>query len=79
MSNTPHELHSDFPGAAEAIHRLKLTDPHFVKLIEEYTRINREVHRAETRQEPVSPEHESALRRTRLRLKDQISGYLKVA
>ena len=48
MSHTPHELAEDFPGAAAAIHDLKVTDAHFARLMDDYHRLNREVHRAET-------------------------------
>jgi uncharacterized protein YdcH (DUF465 family) len=72
MSNTPHDLYEDFPEKAEAIHALKARDTHFAKMVEEYHEVNRAVHRAETRVEPVTPEHETELRQRRLRLKDAI-------
>lgn len=72
MSNTPHDLYEDFPDKAEAIHALKARDAHFAKMVEEYHEVNRAVHRAETRVEPVTPEHETELRQRRLRLKDAI-------
>jgi uncharacterized protein YdcH (DUF465 family) len=72
MSNTPHDLYEDFPGKAEAIHVLKARDPHFARMVEEYHTINRAVHRAETRVEPTTAEHETELRQQRMRLKDAI-------
>lgn len=72
MSNTPHDLYEDFPDKAEAIHALKATDAHFARMVEEYHEINRAVHRAETRVEVISTEHETELRQKRMKLKDQI-------
>ena len=77
MSHTPHDLGADFPGAVDAIHRRKMTDRHFAALIEEYAQINLAVHRAATRLDSVSDDHERDLRVARLRLKDQISALLR--
>lgn len=72
MSNTPHDLYEDFPEKAEAIHALKAKDAHFARLVDEYHDINRAVHRAETRVEVLSTEHETELRQKRMKLKDEI-------
>lgn len=72
MSHTPHELAEDFPDQAERISQLKQQEAHFARLVEEYHEVNRAVHRAETLVEPVSPEHETELRRRRMQLKDEI-------
>ena len=72
MSNTPHDLYEDFPDKAEAIHALKAKDAHFARLVDEYHAVNRAVHRAETRVDVLSAEHETELRQTRMRLKDDI-------
>ncbi len=72
MSNTPHDLYEDFPEKAAAIHALKAKDAHFARLVEEYHDVNRAVHRAETRVEVLSSEHETELRQKRMRLKYQI-------
>ncbi len=76
MSNTPHELAEEFPDRVEAMHKLKLENAHFAKLFDEYHEVNRAVHRAETRVEPMDDAAEEDLRRQRLRLKDQISAML---
>ncbi len=72
MSNTPHDLLEDFPAEANRISALKEADAHFARLVEEYHEVNRAVHRAETRVEAVSDEHEAELRKKRAALKDQI-------
>lgn len=77
MTHTPHELSEEFPAEAEKIHKLKTENPHFARLAEEYHGINRAVHRAETRIEPVSEEHETELRRKRLHLKEEIARMLR--
>ena len=79
MSHTPHELSEEFPAEAEKIHALKATDAHFAKLVDEYHAVNRAVHRAETRVEPVTDEHEAVLRKTRAQLKDHIWHHLREA
>jgi uncharacterized protein YdcH (DUF465 family) len=76
MANTPHELAEEFPQHLDRMHDLKLSDAHFARLFEEYHEVNRAVHRAETRVEVLSDDHEAELRRKRLRLKDEIARML---
>ncbi|MFN7002487.1 MAG: YdcH family protein [Roseinatronobacter sp.] len=76
MSHTPHELSEEFPHAVEAIHRLKQEDAHFARLFDAYHEVNRAIHRAETKVEPVSDSHETELRRKRMLLKDEIAQIL---
>lgn len=77
MTHTPHELLEDFPEFAEKLHELKLSDPHFARLAEEYHTLNRAIHRAETHVEPVSEAHEAELRRKRMELKDTLARMLR--
>lgn len=79
MTHTPHELAEDFPGQQDRIHALKQTDAHFARLVAEYHEVNRAVHRAETRVEPVAEAHEAQLRRRRMELKDEIARRLAAA
>lgn len=76
MSHTPHELHEEFPDQAEALHALKVGNPHFAKLADEYHVVNREIHRIETEVEPATDEHLEDLKKKRLSLKDQIAGMI---
>lgn len=76
MSHTPHELAEDFPDDVERIHALKEENAHFARLVEEYHAVNRAVHRAETGIEPCEELAEVEMRKTRMRLKDEISGML---
>ena len=79
MSNTPHELHEEFPQHADRLHALKIENGHFAKLAEEYHDINRAVHRAETDVEPTDDLHMAEMRRKRAALKDEIYRLLTAA
>ncbi len=72
MSNTPHELHEEFPEFAAKISEMKTSDAHFSKLAEEYHELNRAVHRAETNVEPTDQFNEEEMRKKRSQLKDEI-------
>lgn len=77
MTHTTHDLAADFPGQAARIHDLKAADAHFARLVADYEAANRAVHRAETRLDTVSEDHETALRRQRAALKDAIARALR--
>jgi uncharacterized protein YdcH (DUF465 family) len=79
VSNTPHTLGEEFPGQMEAIHALKASNAGFARILEEYDEVNDQIHRAETRIEPVSEEAEIMLRKQRLALKDRIAEALSQA
>ena len=76
MSHTPHDLAADFPTFTDRIRRLKSEDAHFARLVEEYHDVNRDIHRAETNVTPVDDMHDIEMRKTRMRLKDQIARTL---
>ena len=78
MSNVPHELAEEFPEHAEKIHEMKVGNAHFAKLFDEYHAVNGAIHRAETNVEPMAEEHEQALRKKRMALKDEIAAKLRV-
>ena len=77
MSHTPHELAEEFPEYVENIHALKVSNPHFARLAEEYHEVNRHIHRHESGVQPASETHETELRKRRLVLKDEIYALLK--
>lgn len=79
MSNTPHTLRDEFPDQMDTIHALKVKSPEFAKILEDYDQVNDQIHRAETRLEPVSEEAEALLRKKRLALKDRIVSALQEA
>lgn len=73
MSHVSHELSEEFPDHKEKLHELKLNNPHFVKLSDEYHNLNREIHRIESGVEPTSDEYQTDLRKKRMHLKDEIA------
>lgn len=77
MSNTPHELHEDFPEFAKSISVLKQVDAHFARLAEDYHALNRRIHRAETNVEPMDDLAMIELRKERGALKDTLYALLK--
>lgn len=79
MSHTPHELAEEFPADVEKMHALKTGDAHFARIFDEYHTVNKTIHRAETKVEPISDEHEAALRKQRMALKDEIAKTLRAA
>ncbi len=79
MSHVPHELHEEFPEAADTLHQLKINDAHFSRLANEYHTLNREVHRIETNVAPAADEVLEDLKKKRLLLKDQIAAMLAAA
>ncbi len=76
MSHVPNELAEDFPDQVDRIHELKLANPQFAELVEHYHTLNREIHRVETRLEPMSDTAEEELKRKRLAIKDAIAEAL---
>ena len=76
MSNTPHTLAEEFPGQMDVIHKLKVSDPDFARLLEEYDAVNDKIHLAETNVKPVEQLYEVELRKHRLRIKDEIAAAL---
>ena len=79
MSNTPHELHEDFPDHVDRISTLKQVDAHFARMADEYHDLNRRIHRAETNIEPMDDLAMIDLRKQRAALKDNIYSALRVA
>lgn len=79
MSNTPHELHEEFPAEADKIHALKVSNTHFARLAEEYHELNRQVHRAETGVAPIDQLAEVEIRKKRAQLKDEIYRMIQAA
>lgn len=72
MSHTPHELAQEFPEHTETISQLKQSNNHFKAVFDEYHKINRAVHRAETNVEPVDALAEVEMRKRRGILKDEL-------
>jgi uncharacterized protein YdcH (DUF465 family) len=76
MTHVAHELHEEFPGSADRLHELKLSDPHFARQAERYHELNREIHRIESEVAPASDQHLEELKKQRLALLDEIAQLL---
>ncbi len=76
MTHTPHDLHAEFPNAAEALNTLKLGNAHFGRQADAYHDLNREIHRIDSRIEAASDERIEALKKARLALLDEIAAMI---
>lgn len=76
-AHTPNELHDVFPQDAAALHRLKVSNPHFARLADQHHEVNREIHRIECEIEAASDERLEALKRERLHLLDEIAALIE--
>ncbi len=76
MSHVAHELTDEFPAKAQTIHELKTTNAHFARIAERYHELNRTLHRMESNVEPADDFTIESLKKERLKLKDEVAGYL---
>lgn len=76
MSHTPHELADEFPEHKDKIHKLKMSDAHFKKLMKRYHKNNRKIHRFESGEKSTSDFHLEDLKKKRLYLLDIINHIL---
>ena len=72
MSHVAHELHDEFPEYKDKIHALKMSDRHFARLADEYHHLNREIHRVEANGVNIGDVAFEDLKKSRLKLKDEI-------
>ena len=77
MEIEKHDLLHEFPEHKETIHELKMNDPHFKKLFDEYHEVEHEVHRIETGAENTSDHYLEEKKKLRLSLKDQLYAIIK--
>lgn len=77
MELQQHDLHHEFPEYGEAIHQLKTSNSHFLKLFDEYHRVNKDIRRIEENEEPVIDEVLEAFKKQRLKLKDDLHAMLR--
>lgn len=72
MLGESHNLLSELPEYVEQIHTLKLSNQHFARLYDEYDEINHLVCRLEEEGSPVADESLEEMKKTRLKLKDEL-------
>ena len=68
-----------FPEYRNLISRLKTQDPHFARLFNEHNDLDQKIKNMEAHIEPGSPDEIETLKKTKLRLKDELYGLLKAA
>ena len=76
MYGEHHALIEDFPAYRETIHRLKVEDAEFARLMAEYNRLTKEIEGLEARDEPVTDDYMEARKRERVHLKDRLYASL---
>lgn len=79
MQIDKHSLVNELPEFKDRIHALKTSDRHFQKLFDEYHDIDKDIHRLESEDSPVSDEHMESLKKQRLLLKDQLYVMLQAS
>lgn len=77
MSVEKHDLHHEFPEFRDAIHALKVSDPHFAAQFAQYHELDHEVHRIETGIENTSDAYLEQRKKERLQLKDVLYRQLQ--
>jgi uncharacterized protein YdcH (DUF465 family) len=77
MEGHHHKLAEEFPEFKDRIHTLKLSNQHFAKVLERWEVLDKQIARAEARIELMSEDAEEELRRTRVRLKDELYEMLR--
>lgn len=74
-----HDLIHELPEFRDLIHQLKVGDPRFHKLYEEYHELEHEVRRIEDEVEVSSDVYLEDLKKRRLALKDELYAMLRSA
>ena len=74
-----HDLHHEFPEFNDQIHKLKLSDGHFLRLFKEYDEIVHQLIRVEQEIETPSDDVVEEMKKQRLHLKDQLYVILRAA
>lgn len=76
MSHFLHDLHSEFPDDAEILHQLKLGNPRFPVLADDYHVHNKEIQRIESGVEASSDDRLEELKKRRLQMLDEVSSMI---
>lgn len=79
MLNTSYCLSQEMPEHKDAIHKLKATNQHFVKVLEKYEELNKEIVLIETNVHPSSNDHLEGLKKQRLHYKDELVSLMDQA
>jgi uncharacterized protein YdcH (DUF465 family) len=71
-----HDLHHEFPQFGNAIHALKTSNQHFLRLFDEYHELTTKVEQLAINGIPVDDLTYEDLKKKRLKLKDELHGML---
>ena len=77
MGDFHHDIGREFPENRDRIHSLKTSNAHFARLFDEYHELDKQVARVEQEIEPTSDDHAEALKKRRLKLKDELFAMLR--
>ena len=77
MTPGHHDLHHEFPEFKDTIRELKMNDNHFARLFDEYHVATTEVEKLEGQGVPVGDQVFDALKKKRLKLKDELYAMLQ--
>ena len=72
-----HDLLHEFPEHQEKIHQLKIDNPHFRELFDEYHELEHEIHRINTGVEITTDEYLHSLKGKFLFIKDELYSMLE--
>jgi len=72
-----HDLLHEFPELQDKIHELKVSDPHFRKLFDEYHELEHQIHRIHMNIEVATDTTMKELKTKLLFLKDQMYALLQ--
>jgi uncharacterized protein YdcH (DUF465 family) len=72
-----HDLLHEFPEYEVKIHELKISDPHFRELFDDYHELEHEIHRINTGVEIVTDEYAHTLKAKLLYMKDELRSLLE--
>ncbi len=76
MSHFLHDLHAEFPADIEILHNLKLEDPRFPQLADDYHALNKDIQRIESGIEASSDERLEDYKKRRLMMLDEVSAMI---
>lgn len=77
MTHVADDLQEKLPGSVAALYRLKLENPHFRRLVDQYHGVNREIHRLEAGTDAARNAHAEELKKWRLNLIDEIASLVQ--
>jgi uncharacterized protein YdcH (DUF465 family) len=76
MSETGHDLHSEFPNDGAILHELKVNNRHYQTLADRYHVLNKDIARIETGIEAASDPRLEDMKKQRLALLDEVTSLI---